>query len=911
LCAGVNRIVFHRFAHQPWQDRRPGMTMGPYGVHWDRTQTWWPMVSAYHRYLARCQFLLRQGVTVADVCYLVPEGAPHVFRPPSSALDGEFGDRRGYSFDGCAPGTLLAGATVEHGRVTLPGGAAYALLVLPAFDTMTPALLRKIKDLAEAGATVVGSPPRKSPSLSDYPRCDDEVQSVAAALWGDPQPPSAVVKREVGEGHVLWGGGLAVAGLGQAVSSPIEGARWIWYPEGNPAAAAAPCTRYFRRVFTLDSSRSVETARVFATADNEFAIYVNGELAAKGDNFHLVYETDVRSLLELGKNVLAVVATNGGDGPNPAGFIAALRIEYEGGDAFEVFTDGDWQASLAPSEEWTTALGLGPADMAPWHLDPSAGPMPNLYPEYEATAGILGEMGVAPDFETGGPIRHTHRRTAEADIYFVANRVAEVVTAPCTFRVSGRRPELWNPLTGAMRDLPEFTEIEGRTTVPLRFQPYESLFVIFCEESDAAGKASREANFPSVTQVAEIGGPWEVSFDTALGGPERVRFETLIDWRERPEPGIRHYSGIATYRKTFNLPEAARAGGPVLLDIGEVRGMARVRLNGHDLGGVWCAPWRVDVTDALQAEENHLEIDVANLWPNRLIGDQALDPDQRIAWTTWNPYRADSALLESGLRGPVQIMMEETFPMIDYHVHLKGGLTLDDAKAWALEHGLRYGIAQNCGVNFPVTDDAGLLAYVEGMRGQGVYVGMQAEGREWVELFSPAALAQFDYIFTDAMTWSNDEGHRMRLWMPDEVVIGDPESFMDMLVERIVWILDNEPIDIYVNPTYVPAELAPRYDELWTDERVGRVIDAAVRNGVAIEISAGLKLPKPAFIKRAKAAGATFSFGTNNSGNRDLGNLEYCRQMIVECGLTEADMFVPKPDGQKAIQRKPLPKRKY
>ena len=386
----------------------------------------------------------------------------------------------------------------------------------------------------------------------------------------------------------------------------------------------------------------------------------------------------------------------------------------------------------------------------------------------------------------------------------------------------------------------------------------------------------------------------------------------LQDWRDRPEPGIKHYSGIATYSKAFELPETAQKEyGRLLLDIGEVPGMARVRVNGKDAGVVWCAPWRVDITDAVQAGTNQLEIEVANLWPNRLIGDAALPEKEQITWSTYKPYKKNAPLLASGLQGPVQLVQEVNFPMVDYHVHLKGKLTLEDAKAWALEQGMRYGIAQNCGVNFPVQEDAGLYAYIETMKDKNVYVAMQAEGREWVELFSPEAIAQFDYVFTDAMTWRNDDGQRMRLWMENEVVVGEPEAFMDMLVERTVWILENEPVDIYVNPTYLPEELAERYDELWTAERVDRVIAAAVANDVAIEISAGMKLPKPDFITKAKAAGAKFSFGTNNSADRELGKIQYCYEMILQCDLTPEDMFKPKPDGQKAIQRKPLPKRIY
>lgn len=250
-------------------------------------------------------------------------------------------------------------------------------------------------------------------------------------------------------------------------------------------------------------------------------------------------------------------------------------------------------------------------------------------------------------------------------------------------------------------------------------------------------------------------------------------------------------------------------------------------------------------------------------------------------------------------------------PLVDYHVHLKGGLTLEQAKTWAEEHGLQYGIAQNCGRGFPVTDDAGIYDYVADMRGQGVYVAMQAEGREWVETFSAAAIAEFDYVFSDSMTWRDDQGRRMRLWIPEEVFVDDEQHFMDMLVERTVWILEKEPIDIYVNPTFLPAVIADRYEPLWTNERMDLVIRAAVENDVAIEINDRYEIPSPTFLRRAKAAGATFALGTNNKFATDLGRLEYGRSMIAELKLGPEHMFVPRPDGQKAIQRKPLPRQVY
>ena len=242
------------------------------------------------------------------------------------------------------------------------------------------------------------------------------------------------------------------------------------------------------------------------------------------------------------------------------------------------------------------------------------------------------------------------------------------------------------------------------------------------------------------------------------------------------------------------------------------------------------------------------------------------------------------------------------FPLVDYHVHLKGGLTLAEAIENAKQRNMKFGIAENCGLGFRVTDDKKLRPFLELLEGKPVYKAMQAEGREWLNMFSPGMIAQFDYAFTDAMTFTDKNGKRIRLWIRNEVQIDDKQEFMDMYVEKIISVL-SEPIDIYVNPTFLPAVIADQYDELWTPRRMRKVIKAAVKNNVAIEINARYHIPSKAFIKRAKRAGAKFAFGTNNGG-RDLGHLEYSRRMAKECGLTEKDMFSPKPEGQKPIQRR-------
>ncbi len=524
FATGVNRILFHTFQHQPLgKEALPGMMFGPYGVNWNSNQTWWPMVDGVHRYITRCSYLLRQGVTVADILYLTPEGAPQVFRAPASALTSDdpiLPDRLGYNFDGCAPGILIARAQVKDGRIEFPGGSSYRVLVLPQIATMTPALLAKISQLIEAGATVIGEPPSRSPSLVGYPESDAQVRKAAAAIWGSDEVPSEVGERTYGKGRIFWGGELRVT------STQSAGA---------------------------------------------------------------------------------------------------------------------------------------------------------LYPAYNATARLLRKLGVSENFQSNGPIRYTHRQTAEHDIYFVANRSDRECVADCSFRTEGGSPELWDPMTGGERPLSDFARKAGVTTVPLKFAANQSFFVVFNRTARGSPDPAKlsKANFAASQQVMALDGAWEVSFPAGRGAPDKVTMASLQDWTTQTDSGIRYFSGVATYRKDFDLPAGApepKSQGALFLELGTVRDICRVRLNGVDLGAVWTAPWRVDISTAVKRSGNHLEVEVANRWPNRLIGDrQPADADARaLSWkegfmagktiktgrytfVTRNPYKASSPLLSSGLLGPVTI----------------------------------------------------------------------------------------------------------------------------------------------------------------------------------------------------------------------------------------------------------------
>jgi len=240
----------------------------------------------------------------------------------------------------------------------------------------------------------------------------------------------------------------------------------------------------------------------------------------------------------------------------------------------------------------------------------------------------------------------------------------------------------------------------------------------------------------------------------------------------------------------------------------------------------------------------------------------------------------------------IDSLKQAGYEIIDLHAHLKGGLTMEQLLEHFIKTGIKYGVAANCGVGFPVQNDSDLSKYYNSVKDYPVYHGIQAEGREWVNAFSPDTIALFDYVFTDALTYYDNKGRRTRLWMNDEVFVEDADSFMNYYVNQIVEILNNEPINIYVNPTFLPEIIRERYNELWTEEWMNKVIYALKENNIALEINARYKIPSAEFIKKAKENGVKFTLGTNN-GTNDLGYLEYSLQMIEECGLEPDNFWKP------------------
>jgi len=255
-----------------------------------------------------------------------------------------------------------------------------------------------------------------------------------------------------------------------------------------------------------------------------------------------------------------------------------------------------------------------------------------------------------PNFDT--ELVWIHRLSGDADIYFVANQRDRAEHVQTSYRVDGKDAEIWNPDTGTIEPA-GYTIENGRTTVPLHLDPYESVSVVFRHK---AATPSRKLPHPVMTDLMSIGGPWEVSFPAKWGAPPKITLDSLISWTAYPSDGVKYFSGTATYMKDIDAPrDEFPAGSKIILDLGKVREIAEVSVNGKPLGILWKPPFESDVTKLLTAGKNHLEIKVTNLWPNRIIGDQYLPPEQRFTFTVYQAYKKDSPLLESGLLGPVRL----------------------------------------------------------------------------------------------------------------------------------------------------------------------------------------------------------------------------------------------------------------
>ena len=470
ICEGLNVLVWHAFVCSPEETGIPGQQYFA-GSHLNPKVTWWDKSAPFFSYIDRNQWMMQQGHFAADVLYYygdhVPNFTQHKHTDPVHILPG-------YDYDVITEEALIERASVRDGRIYLPDGINYRILVLPDRDVISLPALKKVQELVLAGATLIGPKPVQGETLENFAATDAQIKKIAGQLWGG----------SVGSGRVITG----------------------------------------------------KTAREVLLAD-----------------------------------------------------------------------------------------------------------------------------GVVPDCDflgvEGAPMDYLHRTSGDTEIYFVSNHTNYTVNATVAFRVTGKAPELWNAVTGEHHLAAAYTGQGGRTLVPVQFPPYGSCLVVFREPA-VAHPAVASANAPDLNLQQTLTGPWTVHFDPHWGGPASVQVDSRVSWPTRPEPGIQFYSGTGVYEKSFDLPAAPAAPARLYLDLGSLRELAEVKVNGQSCGIVWCPPWRVDVTDAVKPGANKLSIEVVNFWPNRLIGDASLPPDQRLTRTNIRKLIAKTPLEPAGLFGPVTLMSE-------------------------------------------------------------------------------------------------------------------------------------------------------------------------------------------------------------------------------------------------------------
>ncbi len=628
---GVNLMVLHTSAHQPWMNATPGMTMGWWGTHFGRTQTWWPKAGPWVQYLTRSQYLLQQGHFVADVLQVDHE----------QSLDG-------YRTDTCGEHDLFR-LSVKDGRLTLPDGMSYAVLELPNLQEIRPEVLRQIRNLVRAGATIVGPRPARSPSLQNYPACDNEVEAIAAEIWDDATRSPARTAREALDAlHIS----LDVQILDPSAKSSIQ---WLHrrtasadiYFVSNQNDTGLTATLSFRtagrtpELWHADTGRS-ETAALWKQADGRTEVTLN---LTRSDSVFVVFSQ-------------ATQAANPPISIASAGQPVAYRTVLPGG-----------------------------------------------FTVYKATYGVLADPSKCVDV-TAILSRRIPQGNVRADNTLAGDPAPMVVKE---LRLYYSIPEQDHSLTvpegqyviiPGTRSVDPSAELVAITTSPEAFRLRAWQNGVF--DVTRASGATQTLRVTDLPEPQPIGQSWLVQFPPNLGAPESITLQNLMPLNEHPTPGVRYFSGTATYRTRFTIaPERLAAGNQLHLDLGDVANLVDVRLNGKPLGILWKPPFRVDVTSALKAGDNELVVEVTNLWPNRMIGDEQ-EPDDctwgdvqtwsgggppvpagrpllkvpdwlktgkprpsagRVTFTAYKFYEKDSPLLRSGLIGPVRLVASKDVPL--------------------------------------------------------------------------------------------------------------------------------------------------------------------------------------------------------------------------------------------------------
>lgn len=733
--AGVNQFVFHSYVHQPHPSAAPGLSLGPYGFGLARTNTWFSQAKPWLDTLARTHFLLRQGTYAADVLYFSGERSPDPSQFALPVLP------PGHTYDLIDTGGLLNRLTVRDGDYVLPEGGRYKLLVLPPeLTAMSPALLRKLQEFVAAGATLVGPMPKFSPTLAGYPQSERDMLAGARELWA---PPRVLANASIAEALRLHGVAPDVTWQGRRPDADLS-----WQHRRLPDGDLFFIANRQRRVEDV-----VVSFRGMAGLQPEIWRTETGGRAPAAVFEKAGDRALVPLRLEAGESVFvlfrgpagAAASTLTRDGQPVVTTQPPLgRREVPARDfTMSIWVKPDTDLRVMPGEGTTGRID----EVGKYYAIP-ADPGDTRFGTGRATAGLaVGRNGIFvveraretcpavlvwPHPVSGWTHVAVVYRDGRPQLFVNGELVREGLVSGKIVHSGVGSPV---PPVDYMLNFPaieSLTRAAGQPAPPSRGQVFffEGNFAPAQEYDRALSAAEIQAlagagvpapETPVVTEVgrpdghptalawvsgayalgsgpavtvsvpaaATLAGPWHVAFEPGRGAPAAIDLPALQSLHLHSDPGVKYFSGTATYARNLDVPADWLAPGRrVVLDLGRVEVIAEVRLNGRPAGAVWKEPYRLDITDAVHAGVNRLEIRVATLWPNRLIGDEFLPvendyglrdehgkdphgivklpdwyqegrpkpPGGRVAFSAWNFYDRNEPLVASGLLGPVRLL---------------------------------------------------------------------------------------------------------------------------------------------------------------------------------------------------------------------------------------------------------------
>ena len=689
-CVGVNRFIFHRYAMQPWTKHLPGMTMGQWGTHFDRTNTWWKQSKPWMTYLARSQYMLQQGQFAADVLLFAGQSTPNGLVASQRLKD------LGYDYD--VIGTdLIEKLSVKNGLLTLPAGMQYKLLVMPNTTFMTPALAEKITKLVKDGAVIVGPKPKNSPSFVDYPKSDTKLQAIADDLWGKDDNIKTIDKT-FGKGRIITGLSpedalkkleiqpdfidLSQDARTSFIHRKTKDADIYFVASRNTQQNTARCS--FRitgkkpelwnsetgsielaPLWQAEKDRTIVTIP-FAPSGSMFVVfrepidknhdpYVNIEskVVAKPvepstDKLEIIKAqygvlsnnrpgmVDVTAKLAdmIKDNKLQVQASNYlADDPLP-GQVKTLYVTYSLGEnqytakAKEGKILNIPQPDVAADENKKLKIIAAVYGQLPGGQEQIQPPATLDITEKVAAKVKDAAINVRADNDLAGndPIPNSYK---QLKVTYAFNGItADIVVDENKMLKIPSNKFVLTPI------LPGLSVTTDGTTLAV---PENGQYTL---TKSTGQKTTIEVS--DLPDPMEIKGDWKLKFTPGWDAPEEITLPELTSWTTSDVNGIRYYSGTAVYYKQFDVPEdILNKGYKIVLDLGQVLYFAQVKLNSKDLGILWKDPFHIDITDAVKSGSNKLEIAVTNLWPNRLIGDEQYPDDCQWsgkalkAWPDW------------------------------------------------------------------------------------------------------------------------------------------------------------------------------------------------------------------------------------------------------------------------------------